>query len=154
MATLTVADTSLNAGPTKPASLSSLITVKAATTVTTTITDCATDWIPLLGRWSRGTVWLTLVKADATTIQVEICTSPDAATIIAKDDEKAAQSAGVAAVTPIVRQYTCANYSATDYIRIPLDLTDVPYLRVRAYKTGGAGSPTLAFSFTGGKGDA
>lgn len=154
MATLTVTDTSLNAGPTKPSTLSSLITVKSAGNVTTTIGDYVTDWIPNLGRWARGTLWLTLVKADATSIQIEFSTSPDATTIIAKDDEAAAQSAGVVAVTPVVRQYTCANYSSTDYIRVPLDLTDVPYFRVRAYKTGGAGTPTLAISFTGGKGDA
>lgn len=153
MATLTLADTDLSPGPTKPSAVSPLISVKSSATVTTALTGYVCDWVPNLGRWARGSFLLAWTVGGATTLEVEVSTSPDG-TDSYPDDEAAAAAAGVAAVAPVVRQYTAANYTTTGYIRIPLDLTDVRYARIRAKTSGGAANSTLVVKFVGGKGDA
>jgi hypothetical protein len=161
MANLTIAATDLNVGPLKPACLSGVMTVKASTALTTAYSGFTTDWVPVIGRWSRGSFLLDWTFSTDTSMNVWVETSPTggAATTGYADDEAAAQAAGVAAVTPAARQYTAANYTAAGtgsatvaYIRIPLDLTDVAYVRVKALKAGG-GTSTLVAKFIAGRGD-
>ncbi len=122
----------------------------------TQITDAyaagvASEWVPTQ-TFSAGMLYINLITANATTIEVAIDHSPDA-TLIAVDHFREPPDASVAS-GPTETQFTVANYTpgATLALPIPLELRGgIKYFRVRVKRTGGASASTTCKLYWVGK---
>lgn len=122
--------------------------VKTATQITTAFSGFVTDWVACDGL-SKGVVYINLVTADATTLEVEVEESPDR-TLVAPMEAVDPAVAGVAASAPQQTQFTVANYTpgANTAIALGLRLNYATlWFRVKVKRTAGTSAATTAKMF-------
>ena len=116
--------------------------LKAATIVTTTITDWVSDWLDVSDA-EEVSFQFTIVKSDATSFTFTVEEAPAEGSTGFRTQRV---SSGSASDDTLV--VTAANLAATDYVAIPWQAKRAARVRVKAIKTGGSGSPTVALQAT------
>ncbi len=118
----------------------SLAGAKAATALTTAITGWQFD----LEVWgvTKVNLMFTYVWSSATSVEIQISRSADGTTYYPDQRITPADAFEDDEITRAV--------TASDSWGIPIDVSDTPYLRVEAKRTGGSASDTLALDYSAG----
>lgn len=120
--------------------------LKAATIVTTTITDWVSDWLDVSDA-EEAIFMFTIVKGDATSFTFTLEEEDATGTTGFRTQRVSSGSAADDTLT-----VTASSLAATDYVAVPVQVRGVARVRVKAIKTGGSGSPTIALKATAGAG--
>jgi len=97
-----------------------------------------------IGTWSRVALLFTHTNSSATAVNVQLSRSYDGSTYYPDQRVNSSNEFEDDLVSKVV--------SGDDTFAVLIDVSDTPYLRVEATRTGGSASDTLAVDVTGGSG--
>lgn len=108
-------------------------------------TDCA-----VVQGWQRATIWVKYVKGSETNALLLPVASSDGGTTWEPVTSWAIPSAGVSEGTKDEKQLTPANFSATDYVQMVVEVSGFALLALQ-YKYSGGSAPGAVTTYVSGQ---